>query len=134
MTKKLVVQALLLTLLLGLGAVAHAQVSTTGSIGGTVRDPQGAAVPNAEVTVLEETTGLTRTVTANDEGVYIIAGIPAGRYTVSTAPAGFKKTVNPGIQLHVAERLVLDITLEVGAVGETVTVTGEAQLVETRNS
>jgi hypothetical protein len=134
MTKKLGLRALLLTLLLGLGAVAHAQVSTTGSIGGTVRDPQGAAVPNTEVTVLEETTGLTRTVTTNDEGVYIIAGIPAGRYTVSAAPAGFKKTVNPGIQLHVAERLTLDINLEVGAVGETVTVTGEAQLVETRNS
>ncbi len=134
MTKKLGLQALLLTLLLSLGAVVHAQVSTVGSIGGTVRDPQGAAVPNAEVTVTEETTGLTRTVTTNDEGVYLVAGISAGRYNVSTAPAGFKKTVNPGVQLHVAERLTLDITLEVGAVGETVTVTGEAQLVETRNS
>jgi hypothetical protein len=133
-TKKFGVQALLLTLLLCLGAVVHAQVSTTGSISGTVRDPQGAAVPNAEVTALEETTGLTRSATTNGEGVYTISGIPAGRYTVSTAPAGFKKTVNPGVQLHVAERLTLDITLEVGAVGETVTVTGEAQLVETRNS
>ncbi|HEY0171654.1 MAG TPA: carboxypeptidase regulatory-like domain-containing protein, partial [Pyrinomonadaceae bacterium] len=134
MTKKLGLQPLLLTLLLCLGAVVHAQVSTVGSIGGTVRDPQGAAVPNAEVTVTEETTGLTRTVTTNDEGVYHVAGIPAGRYNVSAAPAGFKKTVNPGVQLHVAERLTLDINLEVGAVGETVTVTGEAQLVETRNS
>ncbi|MET0624116.1 MAG: carboxypeptidase regulatory-like domain-containing protein [Pyrinomonadaceae bacterium] len=134
MTKKLGLQALLLTLLLCLGAVVHAQVSTVGSISGTVRDPQGAAVPNAEVTVTEETTGLTRTVTTNDEGVYLVAGIPPGRYNVSAAPAGFKKTVNPGVQLHVAERLTLDINLEVGAVGETITVTGEAQLVETRNS
>ena len=134
MTKKLGIQALMLALLLGLGAVVHAQVSTVGSIGGTVRDPQGAAVPNAEVTATEETTGLTRTATTNDEGAYVISGIPAGLYTVSTAPAGFKKTVNPGVRLHVAERLTLDIALEVGAVGETVTVTGEAQLVETRNS
>ena len=134
MTKKLGLQALLLTLLLCLGASVHAQVSTVGSISGTVRDPQGAAVPNTEVTVKEESTGQTRTVTTNDEGVYLFTGLPAGRYTVSTAPAGFKQTVNPGIQLHVAERLTLDMNLEVGAVGETVTVTGEAQLVETRNS
>jgi hypothetical protein len=134
MTKKLGLQALLLTLLLGLSAVVHAQVSTVGTIGGTVRDPQGAAVPNTEVTVTEETTGLTRTVTTNDEGVYIITGLPAGRYTVTTAPAGFKKTVSTGIELHISERLNVDLALEVGAVGETVTVTGEATLVETRNS
>ena len=104
MTKKLGLQALLLTLLLGLAAGVHAQVSTVGTIGGTVRDPQGAAVPDAEVTATEETTGVTRTVKTNGEGVYIFAALPAGLYTVSAAPAGFKKTVNPGVQLHVAER------------------------------
>ena len=89
MTKKLGLRALLLTLLLGLAAVAHAQVSTVGTISGTVRDPQGAAVPNTEVTATEETTGVTRTVRTKDEGVYIITGLPVGRYTVTTAPAGF---------------------------------------------
>jgi hypothetical protein len=120
--------------LLCLTAGVHAQVSTVGSIGGTVRDPQGAAVPNTEVTATEEATGLTRTATTNDEGVYIITGLPAGRYTVSAAPAGFKKTNSTGVELHITERLNLDLNLEVGAVGETVTVTGEATLVETRNS
>ena len=134
MTKKLGLQALLLTLLLGLAAGVHAQVSTVGTISGMVKDPQGAAVPNVEVTATQEGTGVTRTVTTNDEGVYIFAQLPAGRYTVSAAPAGFKKTVSTGIDLHIAERLNLDLNLEVGAVGETVTVTGEASLVETRNS
>jgi hypothetical protein len=134
MTKKLGLQALLLTLLLGLAAGVHAQVSTVGTISGTVKDPQGAAVPNTEVTATQEGTGVTRNVTTNDEGVYLFTGLPAGRYTISTAPAGFKKTLSTGIDLHIAERLNVDLNLEVGAVGETVTVTGEASLVETRNS
>jgi hypothetical protein len=134
MTRKLELQALLLLLVLGLTAAVNAQVSTVGSISGTVRDPQGAAVPKAEVTVTEEATHATRTATANDEGFYSIASLPVGRYTVSTAPTGFKKTVNSGVELHIGDKLNVDLNLEVGAVGETVTVTGEASLVETRNS
>jgi len=134
MTRKLGLQALLLLLLIGLTAGVHAQVSTVGSISGTVRDPQGAAVPRAEVTATEESTGATRTVTANEEGFYSIPSLPVGRYTLTTAPAGFKKTVSTGIELHISERLTVDLALEVGAVGETVTVTGESSLVETRNS
>jgi hypothetical protein len=57
MNRKSALQALLLLLLLGSLAGVHAQVSTTGSISGTVRDPQGAAVPKAEVTITEEATG-----------------------------------------------------------------------------
>jgi hypothetical protein len=134
MTRKLVIQALLLLLVAGLSAGVHAQVSTVGSISGTVKDPQGAAVPKAEVTLTEETTGASRTVTANDEGVYSAVGLPVGRYTISTAPAGFKKTVSSGVELHIGERVNVDLNLEVGAVGETVTVTGAAALVETRNA
>jgi hypothetical protein len=134
MTRKLGLQALLLLLVFGLTAGVHAQVSTVGSISGTVRDPQGAAVPKAEVTVTEEATHATRTVTASDEGFYSIPSLPVGRYTLSTAPAGFKKTVNSGVELHIGDKLNVDLNVEVGAVGETVTVTGEASLVETRNS
>jgi hypothetical protein len=134
MTRKTGLQALLLSLALGLFAGVHAQVSTVGSISGNVRDPKGAAVPNAEVTVTEESTRATRTVTTNEEGFYSIPSLPVGRYTVSAAPAGFKKTVNSGIELHIGDRLDVDLNLEVGAVGETVTVTGESSLVQTRNS
>jgi hypothetical protein len=99
-----------------------------------VRDPKGAAVPNAEVTVTEETTAATRTVKTNDEGFYSIPSLPVGRYSVSASPTGFKKTINSGVELHIGDKLNVDLTLEVGTVGETVTVTGEASLVQTRSA
>lgn len=134
MTKKPKLQALLLLLALGLFTSLHAQVSTVGSISGTVRDPQGATIPKAEVTATEEATNATRTVTANDEGVYSIPGLPVGRYTVSTSPTGFKKTINSGVEVHIGDRVNVDLKLEVGAMSESVSVTGEASIVETHNS
>ncbi|HEY0080757.1 MAG TPA: carboxypeptidase regulatory-like domain-containing protein [Pyrinomonadaceae bacterium] len=115
-----------------LGLAAHAQTSTVGSISGNVRDAQGSAVPRAEVTILEESTGQTRTVTTDEDGAFSVPSLPVGRYSVSTAPQGFKKTIATGIDVHVSERVVVELTLEVGQVTETVTVTGAAQLVETR--
>jgi hypothetical protein len=133
MKKRFGLYALLVLLGVGLLGGVRAQTSTVGSISGTVRDPQGAAVPKAEVVILEETTGQTRTVRTDDDGTYSVPSLPVGRYSVSAAPQGFKKTIATGIELHVADRLVVDITLEVGQVTETVTVTGAAQLVETES-
>src|SRR5918911_571286 len=98
MSRRFGVQALLLLLSFGLLVGVHAQSSTTGNITGTVRDPQGAAVPKAEVTVTEEKTGASRTVTATDDGFYNVPSLPAGVYTVSTSPSGFKKTVATGVE------------------------------------
>src|ERR1051325_3596142 len=117
-------EALLLLLCLGMSAAVHAQVSTVGSISGTVRDPQGNAIPKAVVTATEEATNLSRTATADDGGVYTFPALPPGRYTISTSPQGFKKTVNSGVELHIADKLNLDLQLEVGNVSEVVTVTG----------
>ncbi|HEX7177135.1 MAG TPA: carboxypeptidase regulatory-like domain-containing protein [Pyrinomonadaceae bacterium] len=134
MKKKLGLHAMLFLLMMGLlGGVVSAQTSTVGSISGTVRDPQGAAVPNAEVIILEETTGQTRTAKTDDDGSYSAQSLPVGRYSVSVAPQGFKKTVATGIEVHVSDQVVVDINLEVGQVSETVTVTGAAQLVETES-
>lgn len=133
MKKKFALYAALLALGLGLLTGASAQTSTVGSISGTVRDAQGAAVPKAEVTIQEETTGQTRTVRTDDDGTYSVQSLPVGRYSVSAAPQGFKKTVATGVEVHVADRLVVDLNLQVGEVSETVTVTGAAQLVETES-
>jgi Carboxypeptidase regulatory-like domain len=133
MSRRFGLQALLLLLSLGLLVGVHAQSSTTGNITGTVRDPQGAAVPKAEVTVTEEKTGATRTVTANDDGFYNIPSLPAGLYTISTSPSGFKKTIATGVELHVNENKTVNLDLQVGQVTETVTVTSDAAPVEVRS-
>jgi len=126
-------QASLLLLTIGLLIGVHAQSSTTGNITGTVRDPQGAAVPKAEVTITDEKTGATRTISATEDGFYNATSLPAGIYTVSTAPSGFKKTLTTGVELHVNENKTVNLDLQVGQVTETVTVTSEAAPVELRS-
>src|SRR5690349_6421887 len=127
------VQASLLLLSIGLLVGVHAQSSTTGNITGTVRDPQGAAVPKAEVTISDEKTGTSRTVTATEDGFYNATSLPAGVYSISTAPTGFKKTITTGVELHVNENKTVNLDLQVGAVTETVTVTSESTPVELRS-
>jgi hypothetical protein len=133
MKKKLCLSTVLVLLGVGFWSSVSAQTSIVGSISGTVRDSQGAAVPKAEVTIEEETTGQTRTVKTDESGAYSAQSLPVGRYRVSTAPQGFKNTVATGIELHVGDRVIVDLNLEVGQVNEIVTVTGAAQLVETES-
>src|SRR6266704_691575 len=114
MTRKLGLQALLFLLGIGLLVAVHAQTSTVGNISGNVRDPQGAAVPKAEVVITEGRTGSSRTVTANDDGFYSAQSLAVGHYSVSTAPRGFKKTVATAVELHVGENRVVNLDLELG--------------------
>src|SRR5256714_7259993 len=120
-------------LCLGFLIGVHAQTSTVGSISGTVRDEKGAAVAGAEVIIQAEQTGAARTVITDSDGFYSAPSLPVGRYTISTAPQGFKKTINNGVDLHVGDQLVVNLNVEVGQVSETVTVTGESEQVETRS-
>src|ERR1700754_3950480 len=133
MSRRFGLQAFLLLLCMGLLVGVPAQSSPTGNITGTVRDPQGAAVPKAEVSVTEEKTGASRTVTANEDGFFNFNSLPAGVYTISTSPAGFKKTISTGVDLHVNENKTVNLDLQVGQVTETVTVTSDAAPVEVRS-
>ena len=119
-------------LLLSVGLNAKAQTTTVGNISGTVRDEKGAAVPKAEV-VIQGQTGYSRTVNADENGFYLAASLPAGKYTVTTSPQGFKKTIATEVDLHVAENRVVNLDVQVGQVSETVTVTSDAAPVETRS-
>jgi hypothetical protein len=110
----------------------NAQTTTVGTISGTIRDEKGAVVSRADVTIQGEG-GTSRTVHSDDNGFYLAASLPAGRYTVSTAPSGFKKTVADAVELHVAENKVVNLDLQVGQVSEIVSVSSDAQPVETRS-
>src|ERR1041385_8462588 len=101
MLKKLGLQVLVVLISAGFFIVS-AQTATVGNISGTVRDSSGAAVPKAEIEFVEHRTGATRTVTADDNGFYVATSLPAGTYTVSTAPKGFKKTFANDEELRVA--------------------------------
>src|SRR5213075_2113162 len=103
MLKKIGLQVLVALFAAGL-FVVNAQTTTLGTISGTIRDEKGASIPNAEVVIQEvgiETSP--RIVKTDDAGFYIANGLRPGKYTVSSSPSGFKKTVVTDVDLHVTE-------------------------------
>ncbi|MBV9927348.1 MAG: TonB-dependent receptor [Acidobacteria bacterium] len=112
-------------LLLSTAAAASAQ-SDRGTVTGRVTDPQGAVVPNAKVTATSIDTGDVREATTSDEGGYTLPELRAGLWRVSVEAAGFKTTTVDRYKVAVQVTHTLDFTLEVGAVADVVTVTGDA--------
>ena len=104
-----------------------------GTITGTVLDPAGAVVPGATVAAKNTATAQEYTVGTTATGNYTMANLPAGAYELTVTAMGFKKYVRPAVTVQVAETTRLDATLEVGAVSDTVTVTGEAPLLKTES-
>jgi hypothetical protein len=127
--------ALLLAALLALplASVATAQ-GTTATIVGTVTDASGAALPGALVTARNADTGFTRSVPAGGDGAYRIEFVPIGNYVIEATLDGFKTAHRSGITLRVADTVRVDVSLELGALAETVTVNGDAPLVNTSSA
>lgn len=114
-------------------SAAWAQVST-GQIGGVVYDATGAVLANADVTVTNPATGLTRTTRSNDTGNYTFALLPPGKYELKVESPGFSTHLRKDVTLGVGQQLTLNVTLEPGAVEEVVTVTEEQPLIELTRS
>jgi hypothetical protein len=115
-------------------AVPAAAQQNTGTILGVVKDSSGAVVPGAGVTILNEETNLTRTVITSENGSFRAPALPVGRYTVRVELAGFRTQAQRGLILEVTQELVVNPTLEVGAVPQEVDVVSEAPLVNTTSS
>ena len=107
---------------------------TTASLGGTVVDPVGSAVPQANVKVENVETGLTQTAATGLNGQFVFPTLPVGRYRLTIEKPGFTSYVQEGIQLTVNQAATQTITLKVGAVSESVTVSADAELVSTRSA
>ncbi len=111
-------------LMLGFGATSNAQFRA--GIQGTVTDAQGGAVEGATITVTNKETGKAQEVTSSGEGFYRASGLPPGTYTVTAEKTGYKKKVLESVSVSAETTQGLDITLEVGEVSATVTVSEEA--------
>ena len=103
----------------------------TATILGVVRDASGAVVPDAALTARNVDTGQTRTTVTAADGSYRIPALPVGNYEVRAEHPGFQSELRGGLTLTVSQEAVVNMTLQVGAVEQTVAVTAEAPLVNT---
>ena len=114
--------------------IARAQNVPTGAISGTVTDPNGAAVPNAAVTVTDQNKNTQHTATTNTDGFYSVEELTDGNYTVSIEKDGFKQSVTTDIHLDPGQRRGLNLELALGNATQQVTVTADAVAVQTQSS
>lgn len=124
----------LLIVLLGLGIAPLFSQYTTASLGGTVVDPSGAAVPGAKVTVLNQDTGLTKTAVSGSGGAFLFPVLPIGNYTLTVEKTGFTTYVQKGITLGVNQAATQTVKLNVGQVSQAITVSANAAMVTTRTA
>jgi hypothetical protein len=115
------------------GEYAFGQVDE-GSITGTVQDATGAVVPNAEVTLLNTDQGMTLQVRTNNSGEYTFSPVRIGHYTVTVVAKGFAKTTQKNLEVNVAQSLLVNIQLKLGAATETVEVSTAPPLLQTEEA
>ena len=106
----------------------------TAEVLGTIHDRSGAVVPKAALTLLNQETGILAKTTADESGNYTFSNVKIGRYKVTAEAPGFSKEVASDVVVNVGARQRLDFALQVGAVSETVEVSGAASALETDSS
>ncbi|HEX8798735.1 MAG TPA: carboxypeptidase-like regulatory domain-containing protein, partial [Terriglobales bacterium] len=107
----------------------------TGQITGTVRDPSGASISNAKITVSGSEGGANRVTKTNGDGEYVVGGLAGGAYNLQIEAPGFRKYEAKGIVLRVAQKTRADATLQIGSSTSEVTVEGSGVgAVETQSS
>src|SRR5581483_4020751 len=111
-------------------ATAAAGQTFHGGIRGSIRDANG-IVPSAAVTLVDETTGLARASISNDAGEYAFVDVLPGRYALRATAPGYKTFQRSGLDVGAQTFLTIDVTLDPGAVSETITVTAAAPLIDT---
>lgn len=114
-------------------SVLPAFAQSTGTIAGTVKDPTGAVLPGAGVTVHNNGTGVDRKVTSDSAGDYSVPSLPPGDYTITVAAQGFAPYTMKNYVLQVDQRATLDIPLSAENVGQTVQVEGTAPVIQSQS-
>ncbi len=120
-------------ILLAAAGVAQAQI-TSATLVGTVTDQTGASVAGAKVEAKNNATLMSRSGKTDGAGEYVIPDLPAGHYTLSIEASGFKTFLAPNIELLVAQRAMINASMEVGAVQQNVTVDDAAPMIDTASA
>ena len=105
-----------------------------GGVTGTVRDASGAAIPDAQVALTNDQTGVSQATRSTSSGTYVFSSVPVGTYTLRARGTGFEDFVIKGIEVHVQVVLTEDATLSVGTEKQEVTVTAAAPLLQAENA
>src|SRR3954470_11618292 len=124
-------RAFLLCLLFAMTLMSFAAFAQTAStLQGTVLDQSGAVVPNAEIKVTNNATGLTRSMTTDSAGAFQFASLPPGLYSVEVGAPNMQRVVIRELKLDVSRTVGQNFTLKPASVSESVTITSEAPVVE----
>ncbi len=119
--------------LLAAPLLLNAQV-TTATVYGDIHDPTGAVVPNANVTAVNQGTGVSRDAKSDEHGAFALTALPTGQYTITIEATGFKKFISQGLQLGAGQTVRQTFSLEVGQISDNVTVEDTAPLVDTAST
>lgn len=114
-------------------AACFAQIDT-GSIVGTIRDPSGAAIPKASISIANKATNVTLTTVSNEAGEYQFTALVPGLYNVKAGASGFGTQVVNDIEIHVQSRPSVDFNLKVGAAAEVLEVRANAAILQTQTA
>lgn len=123
----------LATFVIALFAVSIFAQSSTGRLVGTVSAPDGAVIPGATVVVTDTQTNKERTVTTNGEGAFLIQLLDVGTYSIKVSSKGFKSSTTT-VTIQVGQEYSLPVSLSVGDVGENVTITAGADVINSSNA
>src|SRR5438477_8376658 len=121
--------------MLAVGAPQRASAQVLyGSMIGNVTDPNGAVVPGAAVTATEQNTGVAHTTTTDQNGTYQFVNVQSGTYAIKVAVAGFKTFERRDVSIETNNITRTNVTLEVGDIQQSVTITGESPTLQTDRS
>jgi hypothetical protein len=124
----------ILTLSILILAAATGSAQSTATLSGSVTDPSGAAVPQAQVTVRGLSTGIVRELKSDSAGNYTVPSLQPGNYSVSVKSSGFADYTLPSVTLQVDQSVTANVKLGVAATGEIVEVQGTASIVDAETS
>ncbi len=134
MTKHLFRFTMLAVALLAVSTALMAQVSTVGTLVGTVADPTKAVIAGADVKLKDPATGIVIETKSGADGSFVIANVRPGDYIVEVTMAGFKKAEVRGVKIVVGGTFDLQVTMQVGQIESTVVVEAGAEVLETQST